>query len=118
MSAVASVTIAGMLVTGMPRRVASARSMRSCVMFIDDTARSFGLAASTSLSTMSCSSDNRMSQRFTPSISAALPRMRLELRIDLDVRDGAQPRQRALGDRLGDEDAGPACQVGLARAPR
>ena len=32
-----TVTIAGMLVTGMPRFVAAARSMRSCVMFMDDT---------------------------------------------------------------------------------
>ena len=78
MSAVASVTIAGMLVTGMPRAVASARSMRSCVMFIDDTALSFGLAASTSRSTVSCSSDSRMSQRFTASISLSFGSTRLE----------------------------------------
>ena len=57
----------------------SARSMRSCVMFIDDTALSLGLAASTSRSTVSCSSDSRMSQRFTASISLALSSTRLEL---------------------------------------
>src|SRR5271163_530462 len=70
--------MAGILVTGMPRRVASARSMRSCVMFIDDTALRPGLAASTSVSTVSCSSDSRMSQRFTASTSFALSSTRLE----------------------------------------
>ena len=52
--------------------------MRSCVMFIDDTALSLGLAVSTSRSTVSCSSDSRMSQRFTASISLALSSTRLE----------------------------------------
>src|SRR5580698_6773675 len=77
-SAAASVTIPGILVTGMPRRVASARAMRSCVMFIDDTALRFGFAASTSASTVSCSSEMRTSQRLTASISAALSSTRLE----------------------------------------
>src|SRR5258708_2183296 len=77
-SAVELVTMAGMLVTGMPSSVADARSMRSCVMFIDDTAKSRGLAVSTSRSTVSCSSDNRMSQRFTPSMSLSFGSTRLE----------------------------------------
>src|ERR1041385_8541085 len=78
MSAVELVTIAGMLVTGMPSSVAAARSMRSCVMFIDDTALSLGLAVSTSRSTVSCSSDTRMSQRFTASINLSFGRTLLE----------------------------------------
>src|SRR5215207_2086471 len=52
--------------------------MRSCVMFIDDTALSCGLAVSTSRSTVSWRSDNRMSQRFTASISLSFGSTRLE----------------------------------------
>ena len=45
MSAVASVTIGGTTVTGMPRLVASATSMLYGVIDCDAMARSFGLAA-------------------------------------------------------------------------
>ena len=55
MSAVASATTGGTTVTGMPRLVASATSMLSGVIDIEQTARSFGLAASTARSMRSCS---------------------------------------------------------------
>ena len=58
--------------------MATAMSMRSAVMFIDDTALRFGLAASTSASTVSCSSEIRMSHLFTASISFFLSSTRLE----------------------------------------
>src|SRR6266567_6374780 len=72
MSAVASATIGGTTVTGMPRLVAAATSMLSGVIDIEQTARNFGLAASTARSIRSCRSANRISHFFTPAISLGL----------------------------------------------
>ena len=76
-------------------------------MFIDDTALSAGLAASTSRSTVSCSSEIRMSQRFTASISLSFGSTRLESGLTSTSATARKPLQRAFGDRLGDEDARP-----------
>ena len=111
MSAVASVTIAGMLVTGMPRAVASARSMRSCVMFIDDTALRLRIGRQhvavhgvvkkrqQNVAALHCL-DQLVFRQHTAGIG-----------IDFDVGDLAQPRQGAFGDRLGDENARPASRL-------
>ena len=77
-SAVASVTTAGMLVTMILRVVASVTSIRSGVIVIEATAFRFGLAASTSRSMVSCSRHRRMSERFAASISLSLTGIRLE----------------------------------------
>src|SRR5689334_10077302 len=78
MSAVASVTIGGTTVTGMPRLVASATSILSGVIDIEQTARSLGLAASTARSIRSWSRQNRKSHFFTAAISFDLPTILLE----------------------------------------
>src|SRR6186713_2461388 len=69
MSAVASATTGGTTVTGIPRLVASATSILSGVIDIEQTARSFGLAASTARSMRSCRSENRTSHFLTAAIS-------------------------------------------------
>ena len=69
-SAVASVVTGGTTVTGMPRVVASATSMFDGVMDCAATWRSFGFAAMTARSTLSCSRQNRISALRTAAISA------------------------------------------------
>src|SRR5215510_291734 len=69
MSAVASATIGGTTVTGIPRLVASATSTLSGVIDIEQTARNFGLAASTARSIRSCRNENRISHFLTAAIS-------------------------------------------------
>src|SRR4029078_7437641 len=69
MSAVDSATIGGTTVTEIPRLVASATSMLSGVIDIEQTARSFGLAASTARSMRSWSNENRISHLLTAAIS-------------------------------------------------
>src|SRR5262249_44872065 len=76
--AVASATIGGTTVTGIPRLVASATSILSGVIAIEQTARSFGLAASTARSIRSWSSESRMSHFFTAAISLGLAMILLE----------------------------------------
>src|SRR6185437_15083884 len=78
MSAVASATIGGTTVTGMPRLVASATSILSGVIDIEVTARKFLFAARTARSTLSCSSENRISHFFTAAISFGLAMILLE----------------------------------------
>src|SRR4029078_8390557 len=65
------------------------------VMFIDDTALSFGLAASTSRSTVSWSSDSRISQRFTAAIRLSFGSTRLESGLT-STSAMARSRARAL----------------------
>ena len=96
MSAVASATIGGTTVTGMPRLVASATSILSGVIDIEATARNFGLAASTARSMRSCSSENRMSHFFTAAISFGLAMILLELVLILTAAI-ARRRSSALG---------------------
>src|SRR6185437_11624103 len=72
MSAVASATIGGTTVTGMPRRVASATSILSGVIAIEQTARNFGLALSTARSTLSWRSEKRTSHFLTAASSLLL----------------------------------------------
>ena len=104
MSAVNSTASAGTTVTGMRRAVAAATSILSGVIDIDVIARKAGFAAITSRSTGSCSRLNRISQARTPAISAVPGDDPAAVGIDGDLGDGAQPRQRAFGDGLGDED--------------
>ncbi len=74
-SAVASVTIGGMTVTGMRRAVAAATSMSVGAIFIEATARRLGLAAMTSPSTRSCSKQNRISWLRTAAQSSSFVRV-------------------------------------------
>src|SRR5437016_4241771 len=78
MSAVASATMGGTTVTGMPRLVASATSMLSGVIAIEQTARNSGLAASIARSIRSWSSENRISHFFTAAISFGFVMILLE----------------------------------------
>src|SRR5471030_558493 len=78
MSAVASATIGGTTLTTIPRLVASATSMLSGVIAIEQTSRSFGFAASTARSTLSCSNETRTSHLRTAAISLALAMILLE----------------------------------------
>ena len=93
MSAVASATIGGTTVTGMPRLVASATSILSGVIDIEATARNFGLARSTARSIVSCSSENRMSHFFTAAISFGLAMILLESVLILTSAIVAQARR-------------------------
>ena len=76
MSAVASVTIAGITVIGMRLEVASATSMSEGVIFIEAMARRFGFAAITSRSIRSWSRQNRMSLLATAAHRDSLSKMR------------------------------------------
>ena len=76
-SAVASVVTGGTTVTGMPRLVASATSMLDGEMDCAATWRSFGLAAITALSILSCSRQNRMSAFLTAATSVLWGMMRM-----------------------------------------
>src|ERR1700688_5103222 len=78
MSAVASATIGGTTVTGMPRLVASATSILWGVIDIEASPRNFGLAASTARSIVSCRNENRMLHFFTAAISFGLAMILLE----------------------------------------
>src|SRR5690348_11547595 len=78
MSAVASATIGGTTVIGMPRLLASATSILSGVIDIEQTARNFGFAANTARSTRSCNSENRISHFLTAAISLDFAMILLE----------------------------------------
>src|SRR6478609_4237430 len=95
MSAVASATIGGTTVTGMPRFVASATSMLSGVIDIEQTARNFGLTTSTARSIRSWSRENRVSHFFTAAISLGLAMILLESVLILTVAI-ARSRSSAL----------------------
>src|ERR1700694_4816064 len=95
MSAVASATIGGTTVTGMPRLVASATSILSGVIDIDASMRNFGLAASAARSMTSCRNENRMSHFFTAAISFGLARILLESVLILTLAMGRR-RSSAL----------------------
>src|SRR6185437_13316237 len=95
-SAVASATIGGTTVIGMTRLVASSTSILSGVIDIEATARSFGLAASTRRSILSCSRENRMSHFFTAAINFGLARILLESGLILTMAM-ARSRSSALG---------------------
>src|SRR5512147_543372 len=99
MSAVASATIGGTTVTGIPRLVASATSILSGVIDIEQTARNFGLAASTARSIPSCSSENRISHFLTAAISFDFAMILLESVLILTVAS-ARSRSSAL-DAIG-----------------
>ena len=92
MSAVASATIGGTTVTGILRAVGAATSTLSGVIDIDATARSFGLAAITVRSIVSCRNENRMSCLRTAASSAGLAMIRLETGLTLT---SATVRRRA-----------------------
>ena len=66
MSAVASVTIGGAIVTTTPRRVASPMSMSEGVTAIDAIARRSAFAPMTARSILSCMRANKTSQFLTP----------------------------------------------------
>src|SRR6185312_10261490 len=85
MSAVASATIGGTTVTGMPRLVASATAILSGVIDMEQTARNFGLAASTARSIRSCSNENRISHFLTAAISFDFEMILLESVLTLTV---------------------------------
>src|SRR3981081_50858 len=93
MSAVASATMGGPTVTGILRLVASATSILSGVMDCEVMARNSGLAAITSRSMRSCSSENRMSLLRTAATSAFLGMIRLGTGLILTV---ATLRRRAI----------------------
>ena len=76
-SAVASVVTGGTTVTGILRAVASATSMLDGEIDCAAMWRSFGLAATTSRSILSCNRQNRMSHFFAAAISFGFGMMRL-----------------------------------------
>ena len=107
MSAVASVTIAGAVVTATPRRVASSTSMSEGVTAIDAIPLRLRFAAMIAPSILSCMSESRKSQSSTAASKASLGRMRLESGLTVDVGERSQSIKRARCDGLGDKNARP-----------
>ena len=96
MSAVASVTIGGTTVTGMPRLVASATSILSGVIDIEQTARNFGLAASTARSILSCKQRHQNVGLLHRRDQFRLGEDLARVGVDDDIGHLAQPLERAF----------------------
>ena len=105
MSAVASATIGGTTVTGMPRLVASATSILSGVIDIERDRAQFRIGGQHRAVDLVMQQREQNVAFFTAAISLRLGDDLARSVIDLDGRDRAQPLERARGDRLGDKDA-------------